>query len=184
MKKFQIKSIILILLVGFLYSCSNNVEDPQNTDSLEKSVQTSYENEILDIENASFTFNNNGEISSVSLEDIKTMWESQILEEDDMEVNLIDFQLIKSYDEDDDDFYYFLKTKDASGQISTGGFVTLIEGKSYEISAGAKECSCKGCPQGCELYISGSSCRCSNCFPNNPNSKCEKTEKQTIITGR
>lgn len=188
MKNFKSISILSIFMIAILSSCSNNTDDTETINSSEKSIRTNYENEIMDISDASFTLNDNGDISSVTLEDIKTLWESQIMEEERTQVNLIDFQVIKTYEESEDKFYYFLRTSDEDGQISTGAFLTLSQNKmmsaSFELSAGGKECSCKGCPNGCELRVSGSRCSCSNCFPQNPNSKCEKTEKQTVLTGR
>ena len=179
---------VLMLLLPFLFnSCSGNVDDAVNSSEIDELQKKSVvENERLNLENATFTFNSNGDVSKVSLNDIKNLWERQILEEEDLNVNLVNFELIKTYDDLDEKYYYFLKTTDEKGQISTGTYLTLNQNKdaslSLKISAGSKECSCKGCPNGCNLQVTGSRCSCSRCFPQTPNSKCEKTEKQVVIT--
>lgn len=113
----------------------------------------------------------NNKIVSLNKESITKMWEAQ-LKEEGYNVKLKDFTILKSVNEAGKNVY-FLKAVSENGEIETGAFFTPTE-KGMKLIK--KECTCSGCPDGCNLTISGDYCRCSSCFNNGT---CTKTEKAT-----
>jgi hypothetical protein len=165
--KAYFKFLFSILIVSFFVSCQQEDTKTDNPN----------ENQLLDVDKATFYFNNNNKKITSSLSGIKAKWEKQILEEDNLKVNLENFELIESFKPAEDIYYYFLKGEDKGGQVSTGAF--LIKDKnslSFELKG--KTCTCEGCLNGCSLSVLGSTCRCSPCNPRT--SKCIKKESQTV----
>lgn len=163
---------ILSLLTLFIIVTSCQQDDT------EKIIENDFpKNEILKITEASFFNFNEGKKMNLTLGDIKLNWEKQILEENDLKVDLNKFELIKTYDPDTKEHFYFLKAEDEGGLISTGSFLIKNSNLSnFEIKG--KTCECEGCPNGCSLTVFGDTCRCSPCNPTS--SKCTKKESQVI----
>jgi len=161
MKKITTLLILLLLIT----SCSD-----ENQDFIVGQESLTLENisnvELLDL---------NG--NNVSTNSLKILWEKQMKEEG-LIVKLSFFEIIETYDEQNKKIF-FLKSKSEDGTIETGAFLSKeLGGNTYVLAA--KQCSCKGCPNGCNLVVNGTTCSCSGC-PTDTSKKCEKTE--TAIVG-
>ena len=162
----NLKRLILLLATITLSSCSSENDFVLNTES----------NKINDLLNIKLIEKNSNNESIVTTDYLKEKWEKQSLKEGN-EVEYEKFQILESIDEETDKKYYFLKASSKDNTIQTGAF--LIKQSENVYALGGKECTCKGCEQGCNLTVTGQICRCSSCFPSG--GKCEKTEK--IIIG-
>jgi hypothetical protein len=108
---------------------------------------------------------------------LRETWESELASEGII-VTFGDFSLMMSTDSVTNIVYYMIKARTIDGTLEMGQFLELIEDNVFRLSE--KKCSCKGCPQGCELKIFGGSCSCTDCFPQTSTSTCTKTEEATV----
>lgn len=163
------KKLFLIILVCAMFSCSedNDFTIGENSDTIENIANVS-----LEITTSS------GDLSGVTTEVLKGIWESELKEELGRTVKLESFEILKT--EEEGATLFFLKTISRDGQIETGSFLDKTGDSTYAIRG--KTCSCSGCPNGCRLTVTGSLCSCSSC-PFNEGT-CIKTESQTIETDR
>ena len=123
--------------------------------------------------NKFYNLSDKGKVVRLNKESIKKIWEQQIKLEDGLTVELVDFVILTSKN-NEGKTVYFLKAISKDKKLETGAFFTPTKSG---MRLGGKTCSCKGCADGCNLSISGDYCRCSSCFGN---SICEKTETQTV----
>ncbi len=112
----------------------------------------------------------------VTTDYVKEKWENALIDEG-FDVKLEKFQILESFDEIKQSKVYFLKAVSKDGTIETGAFLSSTDVKGVYVLE-KKTCSCQGCPTGCNLVVSGSSCSCSPCT--GPNKSCTKTETVVI----
>lgn len=163
------KKLFLIILMCALFSCSedNDFTIGENSETIEN------------ITNVSLKMTTpSGDLSVVTTEVLKGIWESELKEELGKTVKLDSFEILSTNEEGVT--LFFLKTVSRDGQVETGSFLDKTGDGTYTIRG--KTCSCSGCPNGCRLIVTGSLCSCTNCTFNE--GTCTKTESQTILTDR
>lgn len=159
------KKLIFIFLVSVMLSCSEDNEFNVGVRS----------DAVEDIANVALTMTTPaGDLTGVTTDALRGLWESQLKKELGRTVKLTSFEILKS--EEDSATFFFLKTVSSDGEIETGSFLDTSGDGSYTIRA--KTCTCSGCPNGCRLIVTGSLCSCSSCAFNE--GTCTKTETQTI----
>lgn len=161
----NLKFLTLFFTFVVFTSCSKENDFLLNTES----------NNINEIINVKLVEKNGNNETLVTTDFLKQKWEKLSLE-DGYEVEYEKFQILESIDAKTNEKFYFLKASSKDQTIQTGAF--LIKQSDNVFALGGKECTCKGCEQGCNLTVFGQNCRCSSCFPND--GKCEKTEKIII----
>lgn len=163
MKKF------IILIFGlFFISMSANSFIPSNFGDEEVNVENVFANKF-------YIYDSQGNVVYLSKQNISKMWENK-LKEEGKDVSLSKFEILKSKDEKSGKEFYFLKTTSTDKTIQTGAFFTKTK---LGMLLGDKECTCAGCPSGCNLSTFGSNCSCSSCGLGGPQN-CTKTEKVVI----
>lgn len=168
--KFLIKIFSLVLLIIVAAACSG--EDPDF-------VTSTVVQDIEQISNVKIIFNEGNKESRVTTKFIKDRWEKS-LKEEGHNVDLKSFEIIEGFDSNKNEVIYFLRTTSSDNTIQTGAFITKGSNGVYRM--GSKQCTCEGCPQGCQLEINGTSCTCSSC-EGNSNKACTKKETIIIDTG-
>lgn len=158
----------LIIFSNLFISCTKENDFLVNEES--SSLKSIINAKIIDIKN-------NIEIE-VTTEYLKEKWEKELLEEEGTKFDLINFEILQSKTEDGINTY-FLKATSKGGSIKTGAFLTLMEGSDNVYLLRGKTCSCKGCPNGCDLLTFGTRCRCTSC-PVGGSQSCIKTETVVI----
>ena len=111
----------------------------------------------------------------VTTDYLKNKWEEEVFNEIGAKVDFQNFKILKSFEAGNE--VYFVKASSKGAMIETGAFLKKISDDVYAL--GSKECSCKGCPNGCNLEIDGTKCRCTDCSQDT-NKECTKTEKAVI----
>lgn len=125
--------------------------------------------------NKFYKYDSNGKVIYLSKEDIAELWQNQLAEEG-KNVKFEKFEILTSKDDKTNKVYYFLKTVSNDKTIETGAFFTKTK---LGMLLTDKECSCAGCPNGCNLTVFGSTCSCSSCGYGG-NQTCTKTEKAVV----
>ena len=164
MINFNYKIIVLLFTVIFI-SCTQEEQDfiiSQEKGSLDEISNVTILDKV-----------DNDEIE-VTTEYLKMKWQNA-LKEEGFSIKLEKFEILESFDEEKGIKTFFLRTVSRDKTISTGAFLTKKSDGVYML--GSKTCTCEGCPQGCNVVVSGSTCSCSPCTGHNKSC----TKKETII---
>ncbi len=156
---------ILIFVLFFFNSCSNEEDFITSIDSI--SLDDISNVEIYDVAQQKEVI--------VTTDYLKTKWETSLMEEG-VNVKLENFRIIESLDKETGAKVFFLLTSSKDKTIETGAFLTKTDNGSYRL--GSKQCTCTGCPNGCNITVVGSTCSCSGCG-DDTSKKCTKSE--TVI---
>jgi len=169
MKTRQLFKVALVLWVLLLLACSQQEAFILETEAVN----------LEKLSNVTILDSNKSEDTEITTNYIKTKWEGLMKKEEGIHVSLESFRIIKTNKADNEDDLYFLIATSKDKTIETGAFLERISDNVYRL--GVKECSCSGCPNGCNLIVEGQNCRCSDCDEDS-NKKCTKTER-VIING-
>ncbi|WP_124643310.1 hypothetical protein [Amniculibacterium aquaticum] len=159
---------IFLLVFGFLL-ISISINANNFTSSLNGDDEVNKENVFS---NKFYKYDSEGKVVYLSKKEIKKMWENQ-LKSEGYDLKFEKFEILSSTDEKTGKTYYFLKTTSSDKTMETGAFFTKTK---LGLLLGDKECSCSGCPNGCNLSVFGSNCSCGLGGPQN----CTKTEKAVV----
>lgn len=132
-------------------------------------------NNLKEIINIKLIDRNNSNEVIVTTKYLKEKWEKQSLEEGH-KVEYEKFKIIESLDKETNEKYYFLKASSNDKKIQTGAFLIKQGDGFYSLSG--KECTCKGCIEGCNLIVEGTNCKCTSCAESGGD--CKLTMKHVI----
>ncbi|AZZ59663.1 hypothetical protein J5295_01570 [Riemerella anatipestifer] len=118
-----------------------------------------------------------GNVVYLSKQDIKRILERDLFDEKNNKVDIVNVEVIVYFDKDDfNKEYYMLRGNNKDNTVKVGMVITKTK-EGFLISN--KKCTCKGCPNGCNLRHFGDDCSCSACFGDS-SAGCTKSEEMEV----
>lgn len=154
------KSILSILLLLFIFSCTN-----ENSNFIEESIdyENVFENKI------GYVDENTNKTNLINELQLVQYWKNTFDLHPETEFN--DVKLIKAQIEEGEEQYYMLNSRSKDGTINISSKIMLTQNG---FTMRGEECKCEStnCTFGCEVV---SMCQCSTCSSHTGTGECKKT---------